>query len=148
MKHTSEADSFDEYRRRMEAEGYHIAMQPIQLTPGRYPLPKPYPETWSIDRQIVEAVREGNKAIDEDEQKSSKPNSVKSDPKTAMEDSLAAKSNNPYVRARGEILGKMTPKARSVIEEMEKGTIKKDARYDKFCLQVSELGDKLSSSNN
>lgn len=143
------ADSFDEYKRRMEAEGYKIAMQPIQLTPGRYPLPKPYPESWSIERQIVEACKEGN-ALLEAESKSPKapPVSVKPDPQTAVEDNLAAKSTNPYVRARGEILGKMSIKARSVIEAMEKGTMPKDARYDKFCLQVSELGDKLSSTNN
>ena len=136
----------------MEAEGYHIAMQPIQLTPGRYPLPKPYPETWTIERQIIEACKEGNALLEAEGKlpigKPSPPSSVTPDPKTAVQDNLAAKSTNPYVRARGEILGKMTPKARSVIEEMEKGTIKKDARYDKFCLQVSELGDKLSSSNN
>lgn len=132
----------------MEAEGYHIAMQPIQLTPGRFPLPKPYPDNWSIERQIIEACREGNLLLESDSKVPKPPSgSVNPDPKTAVQDNLAAKSTNPYVRARGEIMSKMTPKTREIIEKMEAGTLKKDARYDKFLSQIIQLGDKFSASN-
>jgi hypothetical protein len=148
-------DSFNEYKRRMEAEGYHIAMQPIQLTPGRFPLPTPYPNSWSIERQLIEAVREGNLLL-EAEAKEGKPapSSVKPDAKTAVEDALASKSDNPYVRARAQILSKLDPHIRSLIEHFEtlsselraKQSFNQRTRYDTFCKQVTELGDKLSNN--
>ena len=99
----------------------------------------------------MQAVKEGNLLLDaEAEAKGTKPapssvSSVKPDSKTSVQDNLATKSTNPYARARGELLSKMSPTARTVIQAMEAGTMKKDARYDKFLLQISELGDKLSS---
>lgn len=64
-----------------------------------------------------------------------------------LQDTLAKMSNNPYVRARGEILAKMTPAARSVIEKMENGQLDKDSRYDTFCKAVNQLGEKYYLAN-
>ena len=141
----------------METDGYHIAMQPIQLTPGRYPLPKPYRESWSIERQIIEACKDGN-ALLEAEGKS-KPSSVNKTPidlNTAVQDNLAAKSDNPYIRAWAQILSKLDSHTRSLIEQFAtlspelraKQSFNQRTRYDKFCKQVAELGDKLSSTTN
>jgi len=136
----------------MEADGYHIAMQPIQLTPGRYPLPKPYPESWSIERQSVELCREGIALLAAESQsvKGTTPpiHSVTPDPKTAVQDALAAKSTNPYTRARAKVLGAMSPLKRSQIEKMESEHKIDNPIYTQFIKAVMELGDKLSSSNN
>lgn len=142
------ADGFDDFKRRMKADGHPIKMQPIELTPGRYPLPKAYPATWSIERQIVEMVKEGNALLTAEAASNapSKKDSVNPDPKTAVQDALAATSSNPYIKARAKVLSDMLPSLRAVIEKMEAGTVPKDARYDQFCLKVAEIGDKLSSS--
>ena len=68
-------------------------------------------------------------------------------PSPALEDALAKMSDNPYIRARVEILKKMGAIARSVIEKMEKGELPKDDRYDKFCKAVAVRGDQISSTN-
>ncbi len=137
----------------MEAEGYHIAMQPIQLTPGRFPLPKPYPEDWSIERQIIEACREGNLLLESEivkagPPKSSQSGSVKPDPKTAVQDNLAAKSDNPYIKARAKVLGDMTPSKRAQIEKMESDGKIENPTYKAFISAVTALGDKISSTKN
>lgn len=79
-----------------------------------------------------------------------KPDSVKPDsvtPAQKLEDTLAAKSTNSYVRARQCILTQMSSIQRNTIEKMELGKIPKNKTYDEFIRAVTKLGDKLSESN-
>lgn len=150
-------DSFDEYKCRMEAEGYHIAMQPIIPDSGRFPLPKPY--KWddrltsekNEEKWIIQACKEGAAMLEAETappKAKAHESSVKADHKNSVQDNLASKSSNPYARARAKILGDMLPSKREQIDKIERGELPKDATYDKFCKQVFDLGDKLSDSNN
>lgn len=120
----------------------------IKLPPDRQNL-KPVDPKLSFEQHLSLALQEGYALLEEDAKNPKNsvktPSSVK--PSPVLEDALAKMSNNPYIRARTEILKKMTPIARSVIEKMEKGTLPKDARYDTFCKAVAIRGDQISSSN-
>ena|ERR1039458_10122780 len=118
----------------------------IKLSPDRMNL-KPVSQSLSFDECLSKALREGYALLEEEAKTPPKnsvkpPASVKHSP--ALEDALGKMSDNPYVRARIEVLNKMTPAARSVIEKMEKGELTKDSRYDTFCKAVTILGDSLS----
>lgn len=121
----------------------------IQLSPDRQNL-KPVDPSLTFEQYLAIAIKEGE-ALLAAEEKTKPKNSVKPagsvKPSPALEDALAKMSDNPYVRARVEILTKMGPTARSVIEKMEKGELSKDDRYDKFCKAVTVRGDQISSQN-
>ena len=123
----------------------------------------PRPKGLSDDNYLIVALREGY-ALLAAEAKAASPNasgkktptpttsSVKPTPDSnsvtpaqKLEDTLAMKSTNPYVRAKHSILTKMLPGQRSVIEKMEAGTLDKDARYDMFLREITALGDKISN---
>ena len=119
----------------------------IKLDPSRQNL-KPVDPSLSFEQYLTIAIKEGNALLDaEAKVKPAQKTSVTATPSPVLEDALAKMSDNPYIRARQEILSRMGPKARSLIEQMEKGTVPKDNRYDAFCKAVTKLGDKLSSSN-
>ncbi len=103
---------------------------------------KPVDSSLTFDQYLTICLREGYAMLEAEE----KAKGIKGapEPKQALENTLGEKSDNPYVKARSQVFKKMSPKARSVIEEMEKGSIAKDERYDKFVLAVTALGDKLS----
>jgi hypothetical protein len=120
----------------------------VRLLPGRMNL-KPVDPKLSFDHYLSLALQEGYALLEEEAKNPPKdsvkpPASVKPTPSPALEDALAKMSDNPYVRARIEILKKMSPTARSMIEKMEKGELTKDSRYDTFCKAVTILGDSLS----
>ena len=121
----------------------------IKLDPSRQNL-KPIDPSLSFEQYLAIAIKEGE-ALLAAEEKTKAKGSVKPEPfkqaSPALEDALAKMSDNPYIRARTEILRKMTPEARSVIEQMEKGTKAKDTRYDTFCKAVTIRGDQLSAKN-
>jgi hypothetical protein len=105
---------------------------------------KPVNQTWTFDQHLSYALQEGYAILEAEGTGSvTKPDSVK--PSPILEDALAKMSSNPYIRARVEILNKMTPLARSVIEKMENNTLPKDHRYDTFCKAVTIKGDQISS---
>lgn len=118
----------------------------IKLDPSRKNLP-PVDQNLTFEQHLAQAIKEGNELLALDYK--APANKPKTPAKTspALEEALAKMSDNPYIRARTEILKKMTPEARSVIEKMEKGELKKDTRYDTFCKAVTIKGDQLSSSN-
>lgn len=126
---------------------YMDKLKKVKLDPSRKNL-KPVDPKLTFDQYLAQCLKEGAEMLEAEEK--AKP-SVKPTPlaKTSkkLEDALGKMSDNPYVRARTQILGKMKPEARSVIEKMEKGTLPKDSRYDSFCKEVGILGDKLSSKN-
>jgi len=117
----------------------------IKLSKDRQNL-KPVNPKLSFEQYLSQALQEGYAILEAEGSGSvTKPVSVKTSP--ILEDALAKMSDNPYIRARAEILNKMSPIARSVIEKMEKGTLPKDPRYDTFCKAVTIKGDQISSNN-
>ena len=118
----------------------------IKLPKDRQNL-KPVNQSLTPDQYLCQALQEGYALLEAEGSGSVKPKaSVK--PSPILEDALAKMSTNPYVRARIEILNKMTPIARSVIEKMEKGVLPKDIRYDTFCKAVSIKGEQIYLSSN
>ena len=108
----------------------------------------PRPAELTEEQYLIHALKEGY-ALLAAETKEKTPNSVKSNsvtPSQKLEDALAQKSDNPYVRARNTVLTRMLPSDRSVIEQMESGALTKDARYDTFVKAVAALGDKISDT--
>jgi hypothetical protein len=131
----------------MASKSYEEYLNSVKLTKmSRFNLPKP-----DHEESIAEAVAEGFKLLEEEEKGKSKakasdilgydPNSDKK----RLETKLASTSDNPYIRARIQILNKMTPTARAIIEKMENGKLEKDSRYDAFVKAVEILGDQLSA---
>jgi len=124
-------------------------MKKVKLSPDRQNL-KPVDPSLTFEQYLAIAIKEGE-ALLAAEEKTKPKSSVKPEPlaqpSAKLQDALAKMSDNPYVRARIEILNKMGPIARSVIEKMEKGTLAKDARYDTFCKAVTLKGDQLSTKN-
>ncbi len=127
-------------------DDYMSKLKKVKLDPSRKNL-KPVDPSLTFEQYLAIAIKEGEELLALEE-KAKKP-SVKPAPKStaALEDALGKMSDNPYVRARIQVLQKMKPEARSVIEKMEKGTLPKDSRYDTFCKDVGILGDQLSSKN-
>lgn len=128
-------------------DDYLDKLKKVKLDPSRKNI-KPRPPGLTEEQYLYLAIQEGHELLAAEAKTKpsvTPPQSVK--PSPALEDALAKMSDNPYIRARADILNRMGPKARSVIEEMEKGTLKKDERYDKFCQAVTVLGDKLSAKN-
>ena len=126
---------------------YMEKLQKVKLDPSRKNL-KPVDPKLTFEQYLAQCLKEGEELLAAEEKSKPAP-SVKSTPKSkqALDDALGKMSDNPYIRARTQILRKMTAEKRSVIEKMEKGTLPKDSRYDAFCNEVGVLGDKLSSNN-
>ena len=117
-------------------------MKPIELDPSRQKL-KPRPKGLTEQEYFMLALKEGHALIAVDEKNPSVTPSIMS----KVQASLGKMSNNPYTTARSQLLEKLRPELRSVIEDMINGKILKDQRYDTFCRSVTELGDKLSGLN-
>ena len=100
---------------------------------SRYNLPQPKHE-----ETLAELLAEGFKLLTAD-----KPIAPKNEAKN-LNSTLTETSKNPYVRARSEILNKMTPEHRTYIEKMERGEKEKNNFFDNFQSEVIKLGDKLS----
>lgn len=125
---------------------YMDKLKKVKLDPSRKNL-KPVDPKLTFEQYLVQCLKEGEEllAAEEKAKPSVKPTPAQS--KKVLDDALGKMSDNPYVCARIQILTKMKPEARSVIEKMEKGTLPKDSRYDQFCKEIGKLGDKLSSNN-
>ena len=120
-------------------------MKPIELDPSRQNL-KPRPKGLTDQEYFMVALKEGHALIAVDEKNPSvTPASAKTISK--LQNALAKLSDNPYVRARAQLLEKMRPTLRADIEKMEAGALPKDDRFNTFCRSVTELGDKLSWLN-
>lgn len=131
----------------MASKSYQKYLDSVKLTPmSRYKLPQP-----DHEETLGELVAAGHKLLGEADPKPittvTTKKSIKADDKKKLESKLASTSDNPYVRARIQILNKMDALARGVIEKMEKGELKKDRRYDEFSKAVMALGDQLSEGN-
>jgi hypothetical protein len=118
----------------------------IKLDPSRQNL-KPRPSGLTDEEYLTLAIKEGEELLAAEAKNSVKKPEPFAQPSAKLQDALAKMSDNPYVRARIELLNKMGAIARSVIEKMEKGELPKDDRYDKFCKQVAIRGDQISSKN-
>ena len=117
----------------------------IKLDPSRQNLKSINPKL-SFDQYLTIALKEGNALLALEDKMIRPPSSIPAtmENSTVLEDKLGKISKNAYVRARVELLEKMPPLARSVIEKMERGELERDLRYDRFCKAVIILGDQLS----
>lgn len=130
----------------MASKGYEEYLNAVKLTPmSRFNLPTPMHE-----ETLSELVVAGYKILEAEAKAKggippvpTKPVPPKDDMKR-LESQMASTSDNPYIKARIQILNKMTPIARGIIEKMEKGELPKDSRYDSFAQAVANLGDKFS----
>jgi hypothetical protein len=119
----------------------------IKLDPSRQNL-KPVDPNWSFEKHLSYALQEGYALLEEDAKKAPKASvTTPATPSPVLEDALAKMSDNPYVKARVQLLNKMTPKARDIIEKMERNEMERDTRWDTFSKAITILGDKLSSGN-
>lgn len=112
---------------------------------------KPVNPNLTFEQHLSQAIQEGY-ALLEEEAKNPK-NSVKAPLKSdsvKLEDKLGEMSKNAYVKARAEVLRKMSPEARAIIEKMSAGELTKDSRWDTFCKAVNIKGEQiyLSSQKN
>jgi parvulin-like peptidyl-prolyl isomerase len=128
-------------------DDYSKKLKKVKLSPDRQNL-KPVDPKLTFEQYLSQCIQEGN-ALLAAEEKTPKnsvkaPGSVKP---SVLEDALSKMSSNPYIKARAQVLKKMSPDARSVIEKMEKGELTKDTRWDTFSKAVALLGDKLSENN-
>ena len=116
---------------------------------GRINLPTPSKDNKTESDFIVEALKEGNLILEEEEKKSKKEAntiSVKDDSKK-LDDTLGLKSPNPYVKARAQWM--TNPKNYwkiKHINQTENKEIPPDQFYEEFIQEVIILGDKLSDS--
>ncbi len=127
----------------MASKSYQEYLDAVKLTPmSRFNLPQP-----DHEENPGELVAQGNKILEEEEEEKKKTPAKRSKPDDTkkLESKLASTSDNPYIRARTQVLNKMSESARTIIEKMEKGELEKDTRYDTFVKSVRILGDQLSN---
>lgn len=123
-------DNFDDYIKKINK---------VNDLLGRQNLPKPdHKET------LDELIAEGNRLLALEEKLSKKMKKAIVTEEKKLEIKLATNSSNPYVRARIDILNKMSEVERSIIEKMEIGTFPKDSRFDHFASEIRVLGDTYS----
>ena len=105
---------------------------------------KKQPNLNILMRQLA---NEGDALIKEEEEAKGIPKVLKDD-KKELEDTLAASSKNPYIRARLEVIGKLSPDARKRLEQIESSkdvNARNTRAYNDFIKIISNLGDKLSA---
>ena len=107
----------------------------------------PRPDGLNEEQYLLHALREGYALLAAAEKKTAPTPKPSVTQAQKLDDALAAKSTNPYTRARHTVLTQMTPSQRNIIERMERGELEKDKRYDLFCDQIATLGDKISNTN-
>lgn len=134
---TSPMSNYDEYMEKLNK---------VKLDPSRKNL-KPVDPNLTFEQYLNQCLKEGEALLAAEEKAKPSVKKPTAQSKKVLDDALGKMSDNPYIRARTQILTKMKPEARSVIEKMEKGTLPKDSRYDEFCKEIGKLGDKLSSNN-
>lgn len=123
---------------------YMEKMKKVKLDPSRKNL-KPVDPKMTFEQYLNQCIEEGEELLAAEGKNKPAP-AMKPQSKKVLDDALGKMSSNPYIRARTQILTKMTPEKRSVIEKMEKGNLPTDSRYDEFCKEVTRLGDNLSSN--
>ena len=135
---TIDGDGFEDFANKIKK---------VNLPESRKNL-KPVDQSLSFEEHLMQAVAEGIRmlALEEKIEKlQPKSNPIaKTDSPSKLEDKLGEINKNAYVRAQVEVLKKMSPEARAVIEKMENGKLTKDHRYDIFCRAVTKLGDDFS----
>ena len=63
-----------------------------------------------------------------------------------LETALGEKSNNPYIKARIQILKKYPEWKRNEVLKMEEKKNTNNRFYEEFCREVTDLGNKLSNT--
>ena len=104
-----------------------------------------------IDQLIIALCAEGMMLLEAEEKAKTKAAPAmkpKTDDSKRLNSALGLGDKNAYVRARAQVLGKMTDAQHKQIEEMEKTGDTKNRIYSEFITAVSNLGDKLSEKKN
>lgn len=123
-------------------EPYEDKLRKVKLSDGLYSRKNlPIPDH---EETIAELVKEGERLIAEEEKL--RQRNVITETRR-LETKLGTTSSNPYIRARCDIISKMSKDKAKLIEDMESGIKPKDHRYDTFVKEVAALGDKLSAAN-
>ena len=118
----------------------------IKLDPSRRNL-KPVDPALTFEQYLAQAIKEGEALLAAEAKTPGSVTKENSGKPPILEDALAKMSDNPYVKARIQVLQKMKPEAKVIIEKMERGELPKDSRWDTFSKAITALGDKLSKSN-
>ncbi len=125
-------DNFKKYQEMLIARGYtELKSQKLPKDPNEV---------------LLQLSREGQDILNREELAKCKQSlPITSSPSKDLEQALAAKDSNPYVRARAQILKEMPFARRERIQEMERtGKIENDT-YQEFVRLVRKLGDSLSN---
>ena len=119
----------------------------VNLSPDRKNL-KPVDQKLTFEEYFAIAIKEGYALLAAEEKNPVKnPSTLKSD-SVKLDNKLGEMSKNAYVRAREEVLKKMKPETRAIIEKMERNEMERDSRWDTFCKAVTIKGDQISNGNN
>lgn len=120
-------DNFEEYKERLE--GHNRG----ELTPP--------PANLTLGELMSHLAMEGEKLL------AAEPKKVKAkkDDTKKLEKTLAISSKNPYIRARVQILEKMSKWKREEIHQMEQSGNINNRFYEDFVHEVTLLGNKLAN---
>lgn len=99
------------------------------------------------EQPLMDAVSEGYLLLAADEKKGTLPATVKLDETKRLNNTLGSTSSNPFIRARIQILNKMSPFDRHEIERMEKTHDLNNRFYEDFVHRVRVLGEEFQEKN-
>ena len=88
-------------------------------------------------------LKDGYRLLAEEEKTNKKP---LESPAKKLETALGEKSNNPYIKARIQILKKYPEWKRDEVLKMEEKKNTNNRFYEEFCREVTDLGNKLSNT--
>jgi hypothetical protein len=125
-------DNFKKYQETVIARGYtNLKVQK---------LPK------DLNELMKQLAREGQEIINREELNNCKQSlPITSAPSANLEQALASKDTNPYVRARAQVLKDYPEEKRKRILEMESTGKIENGIYQDFVRTVRKLGDQLSN---
>lgn len=125
-------DNFKKYQETVIARGY------TNLKTQK--LPK------DLNDLMKALAKEGQELLDREELNNCKQSlPMTSAPSKNLEQALASKDTNPYVRARAQVLKGYTEEKRNRILEMETTGKIENGIYQDFVRSVRKLGDQLSN---
>lgn len=125
-------------------DDYMDKLKKVKLPNDRKNL-KPVDPHLSFEQYLAQATMEGFALLAAEEKNSVKKPQIPAKPSPILEDALGKMSSNVYVRARTQVLTKMSPLLRKQIEKMENTKDLDNRIYREFVRAVVMLGDKLSS---
>lgn len=127
-------DNFEKYLTHLKERGYDKLI-PMAVEP---------PDSNMLMKKLA---IEGNLLLEQEELKEIKPSVPKLSSSKKLENVLGEKSENPYIRARIQILKDLSAEKRARIEKMEADGNIDNPIYVEFVKSIRILGDKFSDKN-